>query len=113
MDGTRGFGRGVTGNAARKRKLGEEPAHAVTVLPDVGVELCVAALEVGVGNYSWPAVSRAGNEQHIEIVSFDNPVAMCVDEIESRSGAPVPEQPHLDVLRLQRFGEQGIIAQID
>ena len=43
----------------------------------------------------------------------DDPVEMHVKKIESRRRAPVPKQPRLDVLTLERFAQERIIEQID
>ena len=48
-----------------------------------------------------------------EIMALDGVVEMDVDEIQPRRGAPVPEQPRLDVFPAQWFAQQRIVEQVD
>ena len=103
VDGAGSFRRGVAGNAAGKRELLEQTFHALGVLGDVGEEFAVGAFEAGVGNHAGAAVAGAADVDHVEIVLFDEAVAMDVDEIESGRGAPVAQQSRLDVFQLERL----------
>src|SRR5579863_5191792 len=104
MDRARGLGRHMAGDTARKRKLRKQPSHALRILRNVRVELGVRALQVRVGHKAWPAVAWTGDVDHVQVALLDDPVAMDVDEVQSRSGAPMPEQARLDVFELQRLG---------
>ena len=53
------------------------------------------------------------DENHIQVVPADQAIEMDVNQVEAGSGAPVTEQPRLDVLELQRLFEQGIVEQVD
>ena len=64
----RRLGGDVAGNAAGKRELREQPLQAGFVLADVGVDLAVGALQVGVGNQRRPAVPGAGDVDHVQVV---------------------------------------------
>jgi hypothetical protein len=55
----------------------------------------------------------AADVDDIEITPADQTVEMGVDKIKSGGGAPVTEQPRLDVFSPQRFPQQGIPEQID
>jgi hypothetical protein len=44
---------------------------------------------------------------------LDQPVEMQIDEIQTRSRAPVAQQPRLDVFELQRLAQQGIRVEVD
>ena len=50
---------------------------------------------------------------HVQIVFFDQPVQVDINEIQPGRGAPMPEQTRLDVFELERGFEQGIVLQID
>ena len=79
-----GAGRGrrdMARNPARKRKLFEQPLHSGFVLADVGIDFAVAALEIGVGDQSRPAMAWTGDVDHVEIIEADRPIEMDVDEI--------------------------------
>src|SRR3954471_22870044 len=56
----------------------------------------------------WPC-----EKNHVEIVFLDLPVQMNVDERQSRTRSPMPEQPVLEVFRPQWLGEQWIMLQIN
>jgi hypothetical protein len=43
----------------------------------------------------------------------DQPVQMDVDEVQPGRRAPVAEQPRLDVIELERRGEQRVVEEID
>jgi hypothetical protein len=59
------------------------------------------------------AVAGADDVDHVQVVLLDQPVQVHINEIESGGGAPVPEQPRLDVFRLERGLQQGIILEIN
>ena len=74
VDRTGRLGCGVARDAAGKRELAKQLAHAVGVRGDVGVALGVGALEVRVGDESGPAVSGAGDEDRIQRAGADQAV---------------------------------------
>src|SRR3954471_6676634 len=49
----------------------------------------------------------------IEITRADRTVEMRIDEVQPRRGAPMAEQPRLDVVGLERLGQQRIVQQVD
>ena len=53
------------------------------------------------------------DEDHIQVVPFDDPIQMDIDEIQSRRRAPMTQQARLDVLDRQGLPQQGIVEQID
>ena len=100
-------------NAARKGKLAEQFAQAVGVARDVGVNLAVAAFEIGVGDHPWPAMAGAADIDDVEVGRPDRAIEMGIDEIQPRRGSPMAEQARLDVLGPQLFLQQRIIEQVD
>ena len=58
-------------------------------------------------------MSRTGDVNDVRIMLFDEAVQMDVDEVLSRRGSPVPEQPRLDLFRLERLAKQGIFEEVD
>ena len=113
VDGTGSFRRGVAGNAARERKLAEQAPHSLLVLRDIGIQLAVAAFEIGVRYDCRAAVAGAGNKDHAEFLLPDGPVHVHIDEVQARRGTPVPEQAWLDMRRLQRLFQQRVVKQIN
>ena len=57
-------------------------------------------------------MTRSGNVNDIKVPLADRSVKMHVNEIESRSGAPMTEKPGLYMFRFQRFLEQRIVHQV-
>ena len=62
-----------------------------------GVNLAVGAFEIRIGHNRRSAVTGARHIDHVEIVLFDDPVQVRVDEVLARRGAPVSQQHTLDV----------------
>ncbi len=113
MDGAGRLRRDVARNAAGERELGEEPLHPLLVLRDVGIDLAVGPLEIGVGDQPRPAVAGAGDVDHVEVELLDQPVEVDVDEVQARRRSPMAEQAWLDVVLGQRHFQQRIVEQID
>lgn len=113
MDRPRSLRSHVAGDAAGEGELPEQLAQPVRVFFDAGVHLAVGAFEIGVGNQSGPTVARSGDVDDVRVAVADDPVQVCIDEVEPGRGAPVSEQPRFDVLGGQRFGKQGVVQQID
>ena len=113
VDGAGRLRRHVGGDAAGERELAEELAHPLGVLGDRRVPLGVGALQVRVRDHPGPAVPGAGDVDDVQVPVPDHPVEVRVDEVEPRRGAPVPEQPRLDVLRPELLGEQRVVEQVD
>ena len=111
-----GAGRGrrdMARNPARKRELFEQPLHSGFVLADVGIDFAVAALEIGVGDQSRPAMAWTGDVDHVEIIEADRPVQMDVDEILPRRRSPMPDHERLDMRQRQRLAQHRICVEVD
>src|ERR1017187_74181 len=97
MDRARAFRGGVTGNSSRERKLNEEFPQSRFILTDIRVNFAVGSLEVGIAHDRRPAMSWAGDVNHVEIVFLDDTVEVHVDEVLSWSSAPMSEEHVLHV----------------
>ena len=113
VDRARALRRGVAGNSAGKRKLNEELLQPGLVLADVGIDLAVGALEIGVAHDRRAAVPGTGDVDHVEVVFLDDPVQVHVDEVLPRGRAPVPQQHVLHIRERQRPLQQRIVVEID
>ena len=80
---------------------------------DVRVDLAVSPLEIGVRHQAGPAVAGAGDVDHVEVVLLDHAVEVDVDEVQTGCGAPVAQEPRLDVLLGERLLEQRVVVEID
>ncbi len=113
VHGAGDLGGDVAGHTAGEGELAEQPLHACRVPADVRVGLAVAALQPGVGQHGGPAVPRPPDAQRVQVPGRDHPVEVGVHQIQAGRGAPVPEQPGLDVLGPEGLGEQRVGQQVD
>ena len=101
VDASRRFGCYVARDAARKAELLEQPSHSLLILADVRIQLAVSAFEIGVGDERRPAMSRANDVDHVQVIFFDDPIEMHAEHVEPRRCTPVAEQSWLDMLALE------------
>ena len=113
VDRARALRRCVAGNAAGKRELKKELPQPGLVLADVGIDLAVGALEVGVAHDGRAAVPGTGDVDHVEVVLLDDPVQVHVDEVLPGRRAPVAQQHVLHVRERQRPLQQRIVVEVD
>ena len=113
VDRAGGLRRHVAGHPAGERELAEQGPHAVRVAGDAPVHLAVAALQPAVRQRGRAAVTGPDDEDHGLVVDPDRPVEVRPHQVQARRGAPVPEQPRLDVLGPQRLGQQRVGQQVD
>ena len=98
---------------AGERELSEELPHAGVVLADVGIDLPVRALEVGVRDVRRSSVAGPGDEDRAQLALADRAIEVDVDEVQSRHRPEVTEQTRLHVLGPQRLPKQGVVEQVD
>ncbi len=110
---SRRLGRDVARHPARERELPEELLHARRVLRDRRPVLRVGALEPRARAHRRAAVPGPGDEQGVRVVQPDEPVDMCVEQIEAGRRSPVAEQARLDVLGAQGLAQQRVGEQVD
>ena len=103
----------MAGNSAGKRELEKELPQPGLILADVGIDLAVGALKVGVAHDGRAAVSGAGDVDHVEVVFLDDPVQVRVDEVLPGGRAPVSQQHVLHIRERQRPLQQRIVVKID
>ena len=113
VDGAGRRRRDMARNAARKRELLEKPFHSGFVLADVGIDLAVAPLEVGVGDQRRAAVAGTGDVDHVQIIPSDCPVQMNIDEILAGRRSPMPDHQRFDMGEGERLAQQRIRVEID
>jgi hypothetical protein len=99
----------VRGDPTGERELPEEPAQAVLVAPDVGVDLGVRPLEVGVRDCGGAAVAWAHDVDGVEVATHDRPVHVRIDEVQPGRRPPMAEQAGFDVLRTERLAQQRVV----
>src|SRR5690349_2461565 len=92
-----------------KRKLLEQFLHTYFVLRDVRVELAVGSFQIDIRNDTGSTMSRAGEIDRVQIMFFDEPIQMHIDEVQARRRTPVTEQSGLDVFERQRLAQQRIL----
>ncbi len=113
VDGARRLRRAMAADPSRKGELLEEFVHAFLVLALLRINLRVRAFQVDGPQYAGRAVSRTGQEDHVQIVFLDQPVQVNIDERQARARSPVAEQAVLDVFRPERLLQQRVLLQVD
>src|SRR5579863_8351166 len=101
MDRAGSFGSRVAGNAAGERKLLEEFSQSVLGFRNIWIKLAVSAFQIRVCNHSRPSVPGTSHIDNVQIVLFDQPVEMYVNEIQSWRRSPMAKQARLNVLNFQ------------
>ena len=113
MDRAGRFRRDVAGNSVGPGKLAKQPLQPVAAAFDRRIVLGVRTFQIAVRHDAGAAVARADDVDHVQIVVFDQPVKMDVEEIQSCRRSPMPQQPGLDMFELEGGFQQRIILQID
>jgi len=113
VDRARALRRCVAGNSSGKRKLNKELPKPSLILADVGIDLAVSALEISVAHDGRAAVPGARDVNHLEVVFFDDPVQVYVNEVPPRGRAPVSQQHVLHIRERQRPLQQRIVGKIN
>src|SRR5436190_18167619 len=113
MDRPGSFRRDMTRDAIRPGELPKEPLQSDSVALDVRKALRVGPFEIAMRHKPRTAMAGADDINHVQIVFFDHPDQVHINEVEPGGGAPMPEQTRLDVFELERDFEQWIVLQID
>src|SRR5438105_339438 len=108
MDRSRRLGGNMAGNTARKRKLFEQLSHALFVLLNGAIDLGVGPFQISVRHHARSAMPRTTDVNEVEVIHLDDAIKVHVDEVQSRSRAPVSQQTRLDVFELQWLTQQRI-----
>ncbi len=113
VDRTRRLSGHMAGDTSGERELLEQTLHAAFVARDGRIELGVGALQVDVGHHGRAAMTGTAYVDHVQTTVFDEAVEVHIHQVEAGAGAPVPEQPRLDVFADQRAAQQGVLFEID
>src|SRR5437763_103169 len=92
VNGAGRFRRAMAADAAGEAELLEEAPQPLDVFRLVGTDLGIRALEVGVGENGRRPMAGAGDEDHVEIVLFDEAIEVDINKAHAGVGSPVPEQ---------------------
>ncbi len=113
VDAARRLHADVAGDAAGRGELAEERPDAVGVVTDVRIDLGVCALQPGGRHQGGAAVAGAGDVEPVGVGLTDHAVEQGVEHRQPGAGAPVPQQPRLDVVECQRVTQQHVLPQVD
>src|SRR5580698_11630150 len=102
MNGAWTLRRCMARNSSGKRKLKEELLKPGFILTDVGINLAVSPLKVGIAHHGRSSVPGARYVDHVEVVFLNDPVQVRVNEVLSRSCAPMPKQHVFHICEFQR-----------
>src|SRR5215510_8165685 len=103
----------MAGDSPWKGELLEQPSHALFILLNVGIKLCVGPLQKCIRHHTGPAVAGATNIDHVQVIFVDQPVEVNIYEIESGSRPPMPQQTGLDVFEFKRLAQQRIGVEVN
>jgi hypothetical protein len=103
----------VARDATGERELAEQLGHAGLILAEQRVDLAVRALQPYVRDQPWTTVAGSGHVDDLAAAGADDAVQMGVEQVQPGCGAPVAQQPRLDVLGPQRLAQQRVVHQVD
>ena len=103
----------VAGEAAGPGEAAHEPAEPLAVAAQLRLHVLEAAVDPEVGQVGGRAVAGPGHEQDARAGVEDQPVQPGVHQVDAGHRAPVPEQPVLHVIVLERLLEQVVVLQVD
>ena len=89
INGTRCFRCAVAWDSAWEGELFEHFLHTFLILADVRINFAVRTFQISVGDHEVSTMSRTGKEDHIQVVTFDDTVAVCINEVLSWYSSPV------------------------
>ena len=98
INGTRCFRCAVAWNSAWEGELFEHFLHTFLILADVRINFAVGTFQIGVGDHEVSAMSRTGKQDHIKVVTFDDTVAVCINEVLSWYSSPMTNNFFLDLI---------------
>ena len=101
MDRAGRLRRDVARNSVGPGKLAKQPLQSVAAAFDRRIVLGVRTFQVAVRHDARTAVARTDDVDHVQIVVFDQPVQMDVEEIQSCRRSPMAQQPRLDMFELE------------
>ena len=113
IDRSRHLGGDVAGYASREGELLEQFLHALFILCDFRVKLAVCAFQVDISYKGWAAVARAGDEDGVQVVFFDGPIEVDIDEVQAGRSAPMSQEARFDIFEGKGFLEQWISEKVD
>jgi hypothetical protein len=96
----------------REKRTGQT-AKAGFILADVGINFAVSAFKICIADDGGPAMPGAGNVNHVEVVFFNDPVQVRINEILPGRRAPMSEQHVLHIRECQRSLQQRVVVEID
>jgi hypothetical protein len=113
VDGTRGFRGDVAADMTGEGELLEEALHPFVVFAFIGIDFAVGAFQVHGTKDAGGSVARTGHEDHVQVVFFNQPIAVNVGKAEGRGSAPVAQQAVLDLLWLKGLFQEWVIPQVN
>jgi len=100
-------------NAITPGKLAEQTIKPVAVSLDRRIALGIGPFEIGLGREGRTAVTWTGHKDHVQVIVFDQPVQVNIEEVQSGRGAPMAEQSRLDIFKRQRGLQQRVVSKVD
>jgi len=108
MNRSGGLGCHMTRNAIWPGKLPKQPMQSVSAALNRGIALGVRSFEVAVRNDARTAMAGTDDVDHVQIIVFDQPVEMDIEEIQSCCRPPMTKQTGLDMFELEGVSSNGL-----
>src|SRR5215510_11929593 len=103
----------VAGHSTGRRKLTEQQSHAGLVLCDRMVNFRISSIQPCVRIARRTSMTGTDDADDLGIALGDDPVQVCIDEIETSRCSPMAQKPFLDVFHSERFSQKWICLKID
>jgi hypothetical protein len=91
-------------------ELAEQVVHPVLVARYIRIGLTVAAPEPSIGRDRGATMSGADHVHHVQIAPADHPVHVDIKHVQTRRGAPMPQQAWLDVLARSGSARRALLS---
>jgi len=90
-------------------ELGPDVDGGLSIEPECRrIPLGVRSFEVAVRNDARTAMAGTDDVDHVQIIVFDQPVEMDIEEIQSCCRRPMTEQTGLDMFELEGVSSNGL-----
>ena len=112
VDGAWCLRRTVAWHAAGERELFEHFFHSFLVTADIRIYFAVTSVKISICDQEVSAMSGTGEENHVQVITFDYTVAVNIYEILSGYSSPVAYDLLFDLIHSKGFFQQRIVQQI-
>jgi hypothetical protein len=103
----------MTRKSARPTEHLDEMCRALFIELELGIVVMKRALGEEIGDDGRRSMARSSDKHHVEMMSLDEIIEMCVDEVESRNRSPVSKNSILDIILLELISKKTVLLEIE